>query len=210
MTTHSSRIRRLTVYDLTDERTSLPAGATHFVYVRAGSASATNESGPIGLTADQGAFVSGDVFVKGGSRAWLFEETAMTAPFADAEIVASHAAVLDFPGPCIVRVDRIESRHGATTPRHRHRGPGLRRLVFGTLRAIVGDTINRIQEGDAWFETGHEPVVGINYGGTNAAFVRMLVLPAELSGGKSSFVPWDASEAAKPRSVDQRLFGEVD
>ena len=78
----------------------------------------------------------------------------------------------------------------------------MRRLIHGTLRAESGDSVQRIGAGD-------NSVVGTNYGGTNAAFVRLLVLPAELRDGQSSFVAADPHEAQKPRAVDQRLFGEI-
>lgn len=208
MTTEAQRRIRLTVYDLVEEHCRLPGGGVHFVYVRSGSARATAEGRTIVLNADEGAFVTGDIHIEGVSEVWLFETAAIDAPLAGAEIVASHVAELPFEGPFLVRADRIESRHGAQTPKHGHRGPGLRRLLFGKLRADLGESICRITAGAAWFETGREPVVGTNYGGENAAFVRLMVLPTALAGGKSSFVAWNAAEATKARSVEQRLFGE--
>lgn len=204
------RTVRLAVYDLTEGRTELPSddGRVCFVYVRSGSAVVVDAVSQNELAVGEGAFVTGHVVVAPGSEVWLFEKAEPETPFAAAEIVAAHPATLPFDGPLIVRADRIESRSGAQTPRHFHQGPGLRRLIFGTLRAELGDAVRRIAAGEAWFETGAEPVVGTNYGADNAAFVRLLVLPAALSGGKSSFVASDATEAAKPRSVAQRLFGE--
>ncbi|MDN2567186.1 hypothetical protein N1F89_13235 [Aquibium sp. A9E412] len=210
MTASQPRLR-LAVYDLAPGETALPdrPGTAWFVYVRAGRATVTREGAPVTLQPDAGAFVAGRVSVAAGADVWLYEKTDAAAPYLDAEIVAAHPFVPPFDGPHLVRADRIESEHGAQTPRHGHRGPGLRRLVFGTLRADVGDTVRRIAAGDAWFETGEEPVVGTNCGGSNAAFVRVLVLPADLAGGRSSFVAADATEAARPRAVNQRLFGEV-
>jgi len=123
-------------------------------------------------------------------------------------IVLSRRFELDFGPPWLVRADRIESASGAATPRHTHRGPGLRRLLYGRLRAEMGDDLARINEGDAWFETGTDPIIGTNISGGNSAFVRVMVLPIELYGGKSSFVPTTAEEASKPRAVISRLFGE--
>jgi hypothetical protein len=51
-------------------------------------------------------------------------------------------------------------------------------------------------------------VIGTNIHSGPSEFVRVTVLPLELEGGKSSFIPADAAEAAKPRSVKQKLFGE--
>lgn len=202
---------RVTVYEMECGRTELPSetGAVYFVYAKSGTGHIKCDGRSIALSTDEGAFATGEIIADNGSQLWVFEKSEIGAPFADLEIVASHVADLSFSGPHFVRADRIETEHSAETPRHFHKGPGLRRLVYGKLRADVGDTVFRIEQGDAWFETGDEPVVGTNYGGTNAAFVRLLVLPIELFDGKSSFVPTDAAEAAKPRSVDQRVFGEV-
>ena len=202
---------RLAVYDLPEGKTALPtdSGQIHFVYTKSGTASVIENGRPLQLVTDNGTFVTGDIVTEPGASVWMFEKADPGAPLIDAEVVASHTTALPFASPYIIRVDRIESRHGAQTPKHGHRGPGIRRLVFGKLRAEIGHNVQRIQAGDAWFETGQDPVVGTNYGGTNAAFVRMLVLPAALAGGKSSFLATNAAEAQKPRSVEQRLFGEV-
>ncbi len=207
----ASRRFRLTVYDLESGQTDLPIDddRVFFVYVKDGSARIATDGGDRALGPDDGGFAKGSVIAAPDSQAWLFEASPVDERALDVEIVASHPANLGLAGPFLIRADRIESRHGARTPRHGHRGPGIRRLIKGTLRAEMGDTVRRIQAGDAWFEPGDEPVVGENYGGTNAAFVRFLVLPADLAGGKSSFVATDEAEAQKPRSVDQRLFGEI-
>lgn len=210
MTENPNRIR-LAVYDLAPGTTTLPdrKGAVYFLYVESGSAKAIDNGAEVKVSADDGRFVAGQVSVAAGARAWLYEKVDAEAPHLDAEIVLADIAMPDFAGPHLVRADRVESTPGARTPRHGHRGPGLRRLIFGQLQAEVGEGIRRIKAGDAWFESGKEPVVGINTGGTNAAFVRLLFLPADLAGGKSSFVAADEIEAAKPRSVNLRLFGEV-
>ena len=209
MTDNRKRLR-LAVYDLASGTTALPDrdGAVYFLYVETGSAEATDDGAKVSVAADDGRFVSGQVSVADGARAWLYEKVDADAPPLEAEIALADIAEPDFPEPFVVRADRVESTPGARTPRHGHRGPGLRRLIFGQLQAEVGEGIRRIRAGEAWFETGVEPVVGINTGGTNAAFVRLLVLPNELAGGKSSFVAADEAEAAKPRSVNLRLFGE--
>ena len=85
----------------------------------------------------------------------------------------------------------------------------MRRLVRGRILAEIGDEIDRIQQGQAWFETGRDWVVGTNVHDGNSVFVRLMILPGELKGGKSSFIPASAGEAAKPRAVSYRLFGET-
>ena len=73
----------------------------------------------------------------------------------------------------------------------------------------MGDDLERIEPGQPWFETGKDVIVGTNISDGNSAFVRVMVLPLELQGGKTSFVAASPDEAAKPRMVTSRLFGEV-
>lgn len=108
----------------------------------------------------------------------------------------------------MIRADRVESPSGAQTPAHRHRGPGIRRLERGQLLAQVGDRIDRIEAGQAWFESGQETVVGLNISGGGNAFIRVMLLPSDLAGGRSSFIAATSEDAAKPRAANVRLFGE--
>lgn len=200
---------RLAVYDAPAGGLALPGDAVRFVYCRSGTVvlEAGGERRNVG--ADEGAFADAAATLSGEGEAWIYEAAAADAPFLPgADLVLAHRVHPHFPAPFLLRADRIESQAGAQTPRHMHRGPGIRRLLKGTLMAEVGDATERIAAGDAWFETGRDPVVGTNIGGGNAAFVRVLLLPRELEGGVSSFIPADEAEAAKPRSVMNRLFGE--
>jgi arylformamidase len=198
---------RLTIYDLAPQTDAivLPEGRHYFLYAPGGGVAVDGRI----MESDEGTFLETACRVSGQEVAWLYEFADPDQPFLeDADIVLSRMSRPHFDGPYLLRADRIESTPGARTPRHGHRGPGMRRLVFGQLLAEVGDMAERITAGHAWYETGMDPVVGINTGEKNAAFVRLLVLPAGLQGGKSSFIAADASEAAKPRSVNNRLFGE--
>ena len=101
------------------------------------------------------------------------------------------------------RVTQLIERHSVIgyfeTPKHGHKGPGIRRLYEGRLVAEIGDEVRRLDQGDAWFETGHDPIIGRNIA-PHSGFVRAMVLPVALHG-KSTFIPWDETEAAKPRGT---------
>ena len=73
--------------------------------------------------------------------------------------------------------------------------------------AEVGSEWRRLGPGDAWFESGHDPVVGRNLAATSA-FVRAMVLPERLHG-RPTFVPWDEHEAGKPRGTQRTEFFDV-
>lgn len=203
---------RLTLYDGLPGTAglSLPGGGVWFVYAPQGGIAVGEGDAATRLAADDGAFASPGARLTGQGPAWLYQVTDAGEPFApQLRLLRSQRLSPGFGPPYVVRADRIESEAGAATPRHGHRGPGIRRLIFGAILAEVGEAVDRIDAGASWFESGREMVVGTNIGGGNAAFVRVMVLPAELEGGKSSFMAADAIEAAKPRSVQARLFSEM-
>jgi hypothetical protein len=205
---------RMTVYDLhlNSDTAELPAGVHRFLYVPDGQVSIATADTKIDLPADEGMFSQGVAQITGPGTIWVYEVGPDEPPSrADPSrsIVLSRQFKPDFSPPWLLRADRIESTPGSATPRHGHRGPGMRRLIKGRLLAQIGDDFERIDRGNAWFETGKDPVIGTNVHTSNSAFVRVLLLPIELQGGKSSFVPTTAEDASKPRAVIQRLFGEV-
>jgi hypothetical protein len=83
-------------------------------------------------------------------------------------------------------------------------------LREGRLLATIGDTMERLETGRAWFENGRDWVIGRNIHSGENVFIRVMLLPAELKGGTSSPVPASPEEAARPRSARYRIFGEVD
>ena len=206
---------RMTIYDVQPQgrRVELPAGAQRFIYARDGCAFAGIDAGAaIEIASGDGAFASGAAQVRGEGTVWVYEVGPDRRSFPvdpRVSMVLSKRFEFDFGPPWLLRADRVESMPGSVTPRHGHRGPGMRRLVSGRLLAEVGDAYERIEAGSAWFETGLDPVIGKNIHTGNNAFVRVMVLPIELEGGKSSFMPATPEDAAKPRAVTYRLFGEA-
>ncbi|MFC7400019.1 hypothetical protein ACFQU1_22720 [Chelatococcus sp. GCM10030263] len=202
---------RMSVYDrsVSAEAFDLPPGPYRFIYVSEGQATVTSEAAEQSCGADDGLFATGPTRIAGEGRVWIYQVDPTGAPPSfDPSMILSHSFAPEFGGPWLMRADRIESPSGAATPRHGHRGPGIRRLLYGRLLAEVGEAWERIEAGQAWFETGRDPVIGTNIHTGNSAFVRVMVLPLELQGGKSSFMPASPEEAAKPRAVMNRLFGE--
>ena len=204
---------RLSVYDVSsgDRPVSITAEGTRFVYAGQGTITIDAAGEEIAVDPDNGAFIAGALEVSG--TGWLFELAPADQPLlADPalDIVLSHGIALDFDGPYMLRADRVASNPGAETPLHGHRGPGIRRLLTGRIRATIGGNIERIAAGQAWFETGRDWVIGRNISDGENVFVRVMVLPAELKGGISSFVPATPQEGQRPRAVNYRLYGEHD
>lgn len=205
---------RLSVYDLAlgPDASSIAVTGTAFVYIASGTAQLADQAGSAAIEADNGQFVTGAFTIAGSGTAWLYEFAPASQPVLDGasiSLVISRRLPRAFDGNRIFRADRVESNPGAQTPLHGHRGPGIRRLLKGRLHAFIGeDAVDRLDAGHAWFETGTDWVIGKNIHDSASAFVRVMILPAELAGGTSSFVPATAEEASKPRSVTYRLFGE--
>lgn len=201
---------RMTVYDLAVAGSATVDGGAHrFFYLRDGRVSAPSR-GPAALESDSGFFASETTSLEGQGTLWVYEAAPFESTFlgGGASVVLSRCFEREFGPPLLLRADRIESPAGAATPRHTHRGPGIRRLLYGRLLAEIGDDLERIEPGQPWFETGKDPIVGTNMSAGNSAFVRLMMLPIELQGGKTSFVATSSDEAAKPRMVASRLFGE--
>ena len=200
---------RISVYDAEPGAGGLvlPPGLPRFVYVRDGEARL--EDGTV-LGAGDGRFLPTGARISGGTL-WLYEAGphASFLEGAGISLVLSRPLALERAETRLLRADRIESRSGSVTPRHFHRGPGIRRVLYGSILGQIGDHWDRFDAGRAWFESGTEAVVGRNVHSGNSAFIRLLVLPISLQGERTSFVATDVAEAAKPRAVQNRIFAEV-
>lgn len=203
---------RLSVYDIgPGAPVRLPALGCRFLYVSEGACRIESPAGTRGLAIGEGDAVGAGDAVTADGKAWLCElapPTALLDP-GSAFAVLSKPLSVAATGPWLFRVDRIDLEAGARTPRHFHHGPGIRRLIFGRVRVEIGVDVIGVDPGGAWFEPGDEPVVGANAAPGPSAFLRVSLLPVELSGGKSSFVPASEADAASPRAVAQHLLHEA-
>ncbi|MCC7274806.1 MAG: hypothetical protein IT561_19205 [Alphaproteobacteria bacterium] len=190
-------------------RPAIWRAAPRAVYVREGALRAATAAGTTALAADTCTLFESELELSGDGEAWTFEAGSYDwGPLVgDAErsrVVMAHALMIDPRYPILMRADRVDFPPGIVTPRHGHGGPGIRRLLFGTLVAEIADRVHRVGPGEAWFETGRDPVVGRNIAPASA-FVRTILLPTDYVG-RSSFLPWTAEEASKPRGVSYRMF----
>jgi len=205
---------RVSIYDLVLAKTvRLASTPRRYLYVVDGACriDAAGSRSTV-LSPANGAAVEADGVLSGNGTVWLCE----AAPAAEALLppsaafcVLSKVVAGSDAAPRLFRVDRIDLAAGAVTPRHFHRGPGIRRLIEGRVRVEIGPEVVGVGPGGAWFEPGDEPVIGANALDGHSAFLRFSLLPAELLGGKSSFVPASDADAARPRGVEQRLLHEA-
>jgi hypothetical protein len=105
----------------------------------------------------------------------------------------------------IVRCDRIDFPPGGVAYRHSHPGPGIRRLLYGSLRIEAGSLDEIYVPGGAWFEGAHYPVLATAGGVGDTAFVRVMLLPGEWEGKRTiSYV--DPADDQKPRLQRATVF----
>lgn len=202
-----ARQYRLTAYDIGPAATcEMGSAGLAFLLAQRGEA----RIGDRRIAENDGGFARPGDRVASSGCAWLFELVPEGSTVRQGNGVSPVLSrIITLPeGEVMMRADRVESGAGAQTPAHRHRGPGIRRLLKGLLQAEVGEQLDRVGPGQAWFESGHETVVGTNISGADNAFVRVMLLPIALAGGESSFIAANAEEAAKPRAVKLHLFGE--
>jgi len=113
---------------------------------------------------------------------------------------------LDLAHAWLMRCDRVDFAAGGVALPHGHKGGGIRCLLDGTLEVTVGDRPARLMRpGDAWFESGREPVVAKASSDAATAFVRVSILPGEIRG-QSSIVYVDPADAARGRPRQYTVY----
>ena len=85
----------------------------------------------------------------------------------------------------LMRCDRVDFPSGGIAYRHTHPGPGIRYLLHGSIRIESGGEEHEYAPGEAWFESGPEPVYAAASESEDTAFVRCLLLPREWEGKRT-------------------------
>lgn len=136
----------------------------------------------------------------------VFELVRQPPAAARGRVLLEHPIALDRARAWLMRCDRVDFALGGVAPAHGHRGGGIRCLLRGALRVRVGDAPGRLMApGDAWFESGREPVVAEASATEETAFVRCAVLPAEIRG-QSSITYVDPADAARSRPRTYTIY----
>jgi quercetin dioxygenase-like cupin family protein len=99
----------------------------------------------------------------------------------------------------LMRCDRVDFDPGGVALPHRHRGGGIRCLIAGSMELrIEGHPARAIDPGQAWFESGREPVYAAGARDAATSFIRVSILPRAIRG-QSSIVYVDPADAARGR-----------
>lgn len=107
-------------------------------------------------------------------------------------------------GELLWRGDSVAFPPGGCAYLHRHQGPGIRCLIDGTLRVDTGGQSHQYGVGEAWYESGPEPVFA-QAGDRPTRFIRVMILPRALIG-KSSIQYVNAEDKDKPKSQQYQVF----
>jgi quercetin dioxygenase-like cupin family protein len=104
-----------------------------------------------------------------------------------------------------MRCDRVDFPPGGIAYRHTHPGPGIRCLLFGSIRIESGGETHEFEALEPWFESGPEPVLAFASEDEETAFVRVMLLPREWEG-KRTIRYVDAADEDKPRLQRATVF----
>ena len=108
-------------------------------------------------------------------------------------------------GEYLLRCDRVDFPPGGEAFLHTHQGPGIRVLLFGSIRIETQGTTHEYGPGEPWFETGPDPVYAATHPDEPSAFVRCMVLPRALQGSPSIRYVRD-EDRERPKSQRYTVF----
>lgn len=141
----------------------------------------------------------GAAAVRGLALVWKLEEGA------EADVKLAAPIALDTEVEWLLRCDRVDFPPGGIAYRHTHPGPGIRCLLFGSIRIESGGESNVYEPLEAWFESGPEPVLAFASEDEETAFVRVMLVPREWQG-KRTIRYVDSADEDKPRLQRATVF----
>ena len=104
-------------------------------------------------------------------------------------------------GDLLWRGDSVAFPPGGCAYLHRHQGPGIRCVIEGELRVDTNGQSHTYGVGEAWFESGPEPVFA-QAGDRPTRFIRVMILPRALIGKSSiQYVNEDDKDEAEIAAI---------
>jgi aflatoxin B1 aldehyde reductase len=140
--------------------------------------------------------------VSGPALLWELHTDEAAAAAAEPEL-SEEITLTD--GPLIMRCDRIDFPPGGVAYRHTHPGPGIRRLVSGSITIVADGKTTEHGVGESWFESGPSPVYAMASRTEPSAFVRVLVLGRQWTG-KRTIKYVDPADEEKPKQQKPTVF----
>jgi quercetin dioxygenase-like cupin family protein len=141
-----------------------------------------------------------------GALLYRLELVRQPPPPAGGRVLLEHPIDLAGGRAWLMRCDRVDFEPGGIAPPHRHRGGGIRCLLDGRLEVTVGAGAPRtVGPGEAWFESGREPVLARSAPEAPTSFIRCSILPAEIRG-RTSIVYVDPEDAGRGRPRQYTVY----
>lgn len=152
---------------------------------------------------------------KDGVTAWRYELAAPDAKggAASGQGVRSleklSAALETIPqGELLLRGDSVAFPPSGCAFLHTHQGPGIRCLIEGGIRIDTHGHSTSYGPGCAWYEAGPIPVFAQAAADRPSRFIRVMILPRALLGGKTSIALVNEEDKGKPRSQQYKIFAD--
>jgi quercetin dioxygenase-like cupin family protein len=118
------------------------------------------------------------------------------------------SAPVDIQDGWLMRHDRVDFPPGGVAYLHTHPGPGIRYVLFGSVRIESAGETHDYGPGEAWFESGPEAVLATASATEDSAFVRVLLLPPEWEG-KRTIHYVNPEDAERPKLQRATVFSET-
>jgi quercetin dioxygenase-like cupin family protein len=151
------------------------------------------------LVEQEATYTTGPITLAGPAHLLSFELVL------EASAQAKLSAPVEIDGEQLIRLDTVSFPPGGVAYQHVHRGPGIRVLLRGEIRIETEGTTTTYGPLEAWFESGPVPVFAAASETMPTAFVRCMILPAELLGKRSLRYVRD-EDADKPKLQEYRIF----
>jgi len=186
------------------ESLALPPG-NRVLYLVDGAAKLAGADSAAGLAANSAWCGAGALALDSAAGATLLRFELAHASAAAGRLVLAAPLSLDPAEKYLMRADRVDFPVGGVAYLHRHQGPGIRRLLQGGIRIETQGKRHDVAPGEAWFETGPDPVFAAASTSAETAFMRVMILPLALQG-RSSISYVDAADQDKPKTQRYQVF----
>jgi hypothetical protein len=111
----------------------------------------------------------------------------------------------------LIRCDRVDFPPAGVAHLHTHPGPGIRCLLFGSIRIDTEGRSDSYGPFQGWFERGLDPVFAAASPDEETAFVRVMLLPREWRGKRTiRYVNRDDADLPKTQRSTILLEAPID
>jgi len=181
-------------------------GVRRLLYVAEGGVCVTAGDSVASLAANS-AWHGGAAALRAGATGAriLRYELALPGAGGAADVTLAATVSLDPASAYLIRCDRVEFPPGGVAYTHTHQGPGLRCLQLGRVRIETAGTVHHYAPGEAWFESGPDPVFAAGSDTEATAFVRVMVLPRAYLG-RSSIRYVKPEDQDKPKRQSYQIY----